>query len=157
MVPKQALHVDTGSPRLPVALCPRSCGPHDKVCGLPARLESTRELRHQPPLLPPRLLTHLSREEGPDRDGRPLQADRGAQVSLLFGPQRLEVGTGQGQLQSPWEEPSPAVPGGRTQGREYAGGDTQTGRPRIDTCSADDLSLGLFLPCQGLPIITLDL
>ena len=148
--------MDAGSPRLPVAPCPRSCGPHDKVCGLPARLESTREPRHRS-LLSPRLLTHSSREEGPDRDGRPLRADKGAQVSLLFGPQRLEVGTGQGQLQSPWAELSPAVPGGRTQGQEYTGGDTRTGRPWIDTHAADDLSLGLFLPCQGLPIVTLDL
>lgn len=64
--------------QLPMALPPCSCGDGDKVCGLPARLESTRDPLHPPPLFFPRLSTHLSREEGPEGGGHPLWADKGA-------------------------------------------------------------------------------
>lgn len=89
-VPKQRTRV----PAAAGALCLRSCGDGDKVCGLPARLESPREPLYRPPLLSPRLSTHWSREEGlmgVDAYSR----QTGARVSFLFRPQRPEMAGGQ--------------------------------------------------------------
>ena len=137
-VPRQGTRV----PSAAGALCPRSCGEGDKVCGLPARLESPREPLYRHPLLSPRLLTHWSREEGLT-GWMPTLSRQEPESASSSGPRDRRW-----LAASPGAEPSnPVRARWEETGKQNEGGKAPTTRA----------GLNLFLPCQGLPIITPDL
>ena len=138
--------MDAGSPWLPGALFSRSCGDGDKVCGLPAQLESTQEPLHRPPLLFLRILTPTSRRRG--GGGQCVEVHSGQKnepkaASSAAWLQRLRVGDRVGAAAESWAQLSLAK-SGRAQWEDMAGRNKHSDRrPWTGICATDDLSLGL--------------